>query len=324
MHRFAQSREFLAPLAFLVATVQLFSAASAGPAVEQFTVEDLESAPGKIEIEQSSDFSTGNPTRLVQPDGAGGFIYDQNTITLQRHETEVQLGITDWFKVSFALEFDQERFDDPDSLADANRFAELVPSEFSLGAVVVFSKPKAEGVGFGFKVEYEDPIGGDVEDTAQLYFGPIIEAHTGPWALITNLTFVTYHNGRAAPDNPDYVADRKVDFSYFVQGQYDVSKHFSVALEAYGTIDRLGDSGTRDDAAQIFGDFDQHRIGPVLYWTFAGDQIAGKLADQGKNNDDKGTDDDEQPSLTVGFGPLLGLNENTPDVTYKLQVSAEF
>lgn len=324
MRRLSRIQDCLALLAIMAGVVQLFSTAAAGPSINQFTVEDLESAPGKIEIEHNSDFSSGNPARLVEPDGAGGFIYDQNEITRQRHETEVQLGITDWFKVSFGLEFDQERDDDPDSPEDANAFEDLVPVEFSLGAVVVFSKPKAQGVGFGFSVEYQNPIAGDVEDRGELYFGPIIEAHTGHWALITNLTFVTYHNGRAAPDNPDYVADRKVDFSYFVQGQYDVSKHFSVALEAYGTIDRLGDSGTRDDAAQIFGDFDQHRIGPVLYWTFARDQPARKLAAQAKNDDDNGKDDDEQPSLTVGFGPLLGLNENTPDVTYKLQVSAEF
>lgn len=324
MHSFERKKEKL----FLLVALLLhpFCRAEAGPSINQYTVEDLESEPGKIEIEQNSDFSVGQPARLFQPDGAGGFIYDQNTISRQRHNTEVQLGITDWLKLSVGFDLEQERIDDPASPAEANAFGDLSFDEFSLGAVVVFSKPKPEGIGFGFLVEYQNAIGGNVEDLSELYFGPIIEAHTGPWALTANLAFVTYHNGRPAPDNPGFVADRKVDFSYFLQGAYQVSKQFSAAIEAYGTIDRLGDSGTPDDAAQLFGDFDQHRIGPVVYWTFAGDVFAGKLGAQ-KHHDNKGgkdDDEDDQPSLTVGFGPLFGLNENTPEITYKLQVSAEF
>ena len=309
---------------------------SAGPAINQFEVKDLESEAGSLAFETQSAFTSGQPRRkFVDTSGAGDFVFDDNTVFRQDHSLELQLGITDWFRVSAGIEYQQDRLDDPASIALANNFGALKLDELQLEGVVVLSKAKTEGVGLGLFVEYNHPISGEVESPGQLFVGPIVEAHTGPWSLTANVAFVKFIGGHAAPGDTEFVRDEKWDFNYSLQGKHKYSETLSLALEAYGTIDRLGNSGTRGESAQLFGDFNQHRIGPVAYFTLSPGEHASKAGARslakddddkggGKGGGDKDGDDDKEMSVTIGAGALFGLNENTPDVTYKLSLEIEF
>lgn len=306
--------------ALAISAVLGAATATAGPAINQFEVKDLQSAPGEFEFQSQNAFSTGQPRRQAVETAPGEFAYDDNTVIRQREALEIQVGITDYFRVRLGIEFEQERLDEPGLFADRNAFGDLELDELALEGVFVFVKPKAEGVGLGLLVEYGAPISGGVESQSEVYIGPIIEAHTGPWSLIANLAFVRHMGGDAEQGDTDYVRDEKWDFSYFLQGQYEVSKAWTVALEAYGTFDRIANSGSRSGEAELFGDFDQHRAGPVIYYAFSPN--AGVNRNSTSKLDDDGGD--KQVEVSIGAGALFGLNENTPDTTYKLSIEVEY
>lgn len=296
------------------------TAARAGPAINQFEVKDLQSAPGEFEFQSQNAFSTGQPARRsvgTSPD----IDYDDNTVIRQREALELQVGITDYFRIRLGIEFEQERLDDPQLFADRNAFAKLELDELALEAVLVFVKPKPNGVGLGLLIEYGAPLSGGSESQSEVFIGPIVEAHAGPWSLIGNFAFVRHMGGNAEAGNDDYVRDEKWDFSYFLQGQYEFSKAWALAVEAYGTIDRLGNSGTKSEEAALFGDFDQHRAGPVAYYTFSPDGFGRTRGAAPRLAEDGG---DKEVEVSVGVGALFGLNEHTPDTTYKLSVEVEF
>ena len=103
------------------------------------------------------------------------------------------------------------------------------------------------------------------------------------------------------------------------------SENWALALEGYGTIERLGKTGHPSEAALLFGDFDQHRIGPVLYYTYSFNGRRGGQSvsrDSGLLSDAGG--EAESTQLTIGFGLLHGLNGNTPDHTFKLSIEVDF
>ncbi|MGA7117187.1 MAG: hypothetical protein WBY12_08330, partial [Hyphomicrobium sp.] len=76
--------------------------------------------------------------------------------------------------------------------------------------------------------------------------------------------------------------------------------------------------GTPGEATLAFGDHDQHRIGPILYYSY---DFGRSLRPDPRRDDDGSIETSE---LTVGLGFLAGLNENTPDGTLKLSVELDF
>ncbi len=84
------------------------------------------------------------------------------------------------------------------------------------------------------------------------------------------------------------------------------------------TVERLGSSRHRDDAAQFFGDHDQHWIGPILYYSYD----FGRSRRSDARRDAFGNI--ENSELTLGLGLLADLNENTPDMTLKLSLEIDF
>ena len=96
----------------------------------------------------------------------------------------------------------------------------------------------------------------------------------------------------------------------------------TLALEGFGTIERLGDSGWSAQATgevieeladlasshrRLFRDHDQHRIGPVVYYKLP---VASEA--EGGDDDEEGEEESEVPSLTMGLGVLFGLNRIRP------------
>ena len=232
--------------------------AVAGPAVNQFEVKDLQIEQGEVEIEDQSDWAFGLPRRKFVNGGSPEF--DDNEVARQRHSIEMSMGLTNWLKIGPGFELEEERVDDPDSFADANKFDSLKVTEIQFEGVVVFVPVKTHGIGLGAYAELQLPVSSDEART--LYVGPIIQAVSGPWSATGNFAFVKFMGGE--PEDGE-ARDEKWDFAYFTQLKYDASEAWAFALEAYGTIDRLGNSGTPSEAAVAIGDQDQHRIAPVLY-----------------------------------------------------------
>ena len=290
--------------------------AVAGPAVNQFEVKDLQIEQGEVEIEDQSDWAFGLPRRK----SVAGPEFDDNEVARQRHSIEMGMGLTDWLKIGTGFELEEERADDPDSFADANRFDSLKVTEIQFEGLVVLVPVKTHGIGLGAYAELQLPKSSDEART--LYVGPIIQAVSGPWSATGNFAFVKFMGGNPEPGE---ARDEKWDFAYFTQLKYEASEAWAFALEAYGTIDRLGNSGAPSEAAVAIGDQDQHRIGPVLYYTFKRDRMAPvtamKLGAASEGDDDG---DDEGTSATLGLGFLAGLNDNTPDGTLKLGLEIEF
>lgn len=302
-------------------TVSTAGVAYAGPAVNQFEVKDLESAPGDFEFQSQNAWSSGQPRRKSALGDGGEVILDDNTVIKQRQALEVQLGITDWFRVRLGVEFEQERLEDPALFSQIDKFDSWKFDEVAVEGVLVFLKPRDNGIGLGLLIEYGAPVGAG-DEAAELYIGPIVEARSGPWSMIANLMLVEYIGGKSSED--DFVRDEKLDFSYATQLQYRASKNWAFALEAYGTFDRLGNSGSPGEEREVFGDHDQHRMGPIAYYNFFPGAASMTLAvEQAKLSGAEG-DDDKELSVSIGSGVLFGLNENTPDFTYKLSLEVEY
>lgn len=298
--------------------------ATAGPAIGQFEVKDLETEPGSIEFQSQNAHAFGQPRRAVvpDPDNPGELLFDDNSVSKRRHALELEFGITSFFRTRVGIEYESERVEDPTGFGDAEAFTDLRLEEIAVEGVVTFIKvPEAGGVGVGMLAEYEHPT--ENSEQRSLTFGPIIHATQGPWTAVANLTLV--HDFGGAADE----RDEKWDFTYAAVLAYEVSDTWTLAMEAYGSVHRLGETGTRSEESELFGDFDQHRLGPIVYYTFeAGPKPdlprfgQGRGAAQGLADADG--DDDENIEVAIGVGLFFGLTDNTPDHTLKWSVEVDF
>jgi hypothetical protein len=303
---------FAAAIAALTVLCGRAGSASADPAVGQFELKTLESGPGFLEFQSQNAWSFGQPRReTTVVDGEQ--IYDDNSIIKQREALEMEMGLTRHLKMRVGIEFEQERLDDPPSPAEANDFAPLQLDEIGAEVIAIFIPRDGDGFGFGTVVEFERPLEGD--EQMSLIMGPIFEYATGPW-LVAAIPMLVHDFG-GDPDE-DGIRDEKWDFAYAAQLAYTFNDNWTLAMEAYGTVERLGNTGTPGEATLAFGDHDQHRIGPILYYSY---DFGRSLRPDPPRDDDGGIETSE---LTVGLGFLAGLNENTPDGTLKLSVELDF
>jgi hypothetical protein len=308
-------RKLQASAAAIVALTFFFGgtgSAVADPAVGQFELKTLESAPGYLEFQSQNAWSFGQPRRETAIVN-GERIYDDNSIIKQREALEMEMGFTRYLKMRVGIEFEQERLDDPQTIAEANDFAPLQLDEIGAEVIAIVIPRDGDGFGLGTVVEFERPFEGDEE--MSLIMGPIFEYAQGPWLLAAIPMLV--HDFGGEPDE-DGVTDDKWDFAYAAQLAYTFNDNWTLALEAYGTVERLGNTGTRGEATLAFGDHDQHRIGPVLYYSY---DFGRSLRPDPRRDDDGSIETSE---LTIGLGFLAGLNEDTPDGTLKLSVEVDF
>jgi len=292
------------------------SSAYAEPVIGQFELKTLESDAGSIELQSQNAWSWDYPDRRVAVDGAE-LLYDDNAVVRRRHALEVEIGFTRAIKMRAGVEFEQERLDDPPAIEHANGFGELELAEVGVELVGVVAPRRGDGTGFGVVVELEHPVENREHDT--LFLGAIFEFQSGRW-FVAAVPMVARAFGGSADDGER--ADHKWDFAYATQLAYTISNDWALALEAYGTVERLGDSGHPSESALRFGDSDQHRAGFVLYRTHRfGCAHCRRTAALGTSSDD---DFDEAWTLTIGFGWLAGLNRYTPDHTFKLSIELDF
>ncbi len=302
-------------VATLLTSMLLCSAspALAGPAIGQFEMKQVETEAGDIEFQSQNAYGWGQPARRYYETSPGEYAYDDNTVAEARNALEIEVSPTDWFRFRLGIEYEKERLDEPADPVDANAFDSLKLDEYAAEAVVVLVPIKGDGLGLAWLTEFEKPV--DNSEPMTINTGPLIEAKQGSWRFLLNL-FATHFFG-GDPEEPGMPTDDKWDFNYAAQAKYDFSEEFALALEAYGTVDRIGNTGTPSEEAVLFGDFNQHRIGPVFYYEMRLD----KFGAGGAGGDDK---DDEGTIARFGVGLLAGLNENTPDGTLKLSLEIDF
>lgn len=288
------------------------SPAAAEPAIGQFELKTLESAPGYLEFQSQNAWTYGQPRRQ-SADVDGEQVYDDNAVIKQREALEMEMGFTRYLKMRIGIEFEEERVDDPASPAEANAFAAIKLDEIGTELIAVLIPRDGDGFGFGTVVEFERPL--ESGEQMSLIMGPIFEYATGPW-LVSAIPMLVHDFG-GDPDE-DGIKDDKWDFAYAAKVAYEFSETWTLALEAYGTVERLGSSGTQGEAALAFGDHDQHRLGPILYYTYD----FGRSLRPDPRRDSDG--EIETSEVSVGLGLLAGLNDNTPDATLKLSVEVDF
>ncbi|MGD9785609.1 MAG: hypothetical protein AB7E80_07895 [Hyphomicrobiaceae bacterium] len=297
--------------------------AAAEPAIGQFELKGLEAEPGRVEFQSQNAFVMGNPRRRFAPDAPGEFVYDENEVQRLRHALEIEMSLTRFWRMRVGIEFEKERLDDPPAPALANAFDDLKLTEVALESVIILKPVSENGIGFGLLTEFEHPFGS--AGLNSIVFGPIIGARSGAWTALLNLTLVHFFGaGEITPDGLE--KDNKWDLAYAAQLKHDFSESWALALEAYGTFDRLGSTGRPGEGALAFGDHDQHRAGPVLYYAWrsaaaGGGEVRGLDGDDGKAT---GDGDDGGVEVTLGTGLLFGFNDNTPAATLKLSLEVEF
>lgn len=306
-----RTRGLCALFSAVAAVSALQCPAWAGPAIGQFELKTLESEPGYLEFQSQNAWSFGQPSRTAAAVG-GETLYDDNSVMRQRHALEMELGFTTFLKMRIGIEYEKERLDEPVSIASGDAFGALKLEEVGGELIAVFIERDGDGFGLGAVAEVERPLNRD--DQMGLILGPIFEFAAGPWFFAAIPMAVHHFNG----EPEDGVRDDKWDAAYAFQAAYTFSPSWTLALEAYGTFDRIGSTGERGEASLRFGDHNQHRLGPILYYTI---DLGRSLRSDRPAADGE---DVETSKVEIGVGYLAGLNENTPDSTLKLSVEVEF
>ena len=262
----------------------------------------------------------GTSRRAGSPAGPDGPEFDENAVVRQRHAIELEMGLTQSVKMRIGAEFEKERLDEPATILEANDFGDLSLTELGAEVIAILAPREGNGAGLGLVAELEGPI--DQEESNHLTLGPVLEFQSGRWFAAAVPMFVYAFGGEKEEGEE---IDNKWDFAYAAQASYTLSDTWALALEGYGTIDRLGNSGHPSEAAELFGDFDQHRVGPVLYYSvgFDGSRSAAPSA-SGSAILPVASEEEEGATLTIGLGLLEGLNGNTPDHTLKLSIEIDF
>jgi hypothetical protein len=319
-------------LAFLGALLgPIIVGGGASAQLNQLEVKQPKVEKGEVEVEYLGEYYFGQPRRRFIVEEPGVFEFDGNEFNRQRHTFAFSYGVTRWLSLELALEAEQERFEDAESPAMARGFDELKVTEIQFeSTIVIMPTPKNGGFGLAGLIEYNLPFNRD--ETDQLFLGSALQYAWGPWTATANLYAVKHFGGREELDGAP-ISDERWDFQYAAQLKYRVNDTITLALESFGVVERLGDSGTRSEESKLFGDFDRHLLGPALYYSWGGDNggaapKAGKrlrVRDaNGKNGDDDKNGGSEGPRYTLGTGVLFGLNENTSDVALKWSLEVEF
>ena len=290
----------LLTLSFLIVSPAIVLA---GPSIGQFEIKELEIEVGAIELQSQNAYSFNHPNRTFINDN-GDVEFDENEYVKQRHALEIEISPTHFMRTRIGIEFEKERFDDPETLAEATSYDRLKLSEIAFETIVVLQAPTEKQLGIGLLAEFELAAQAE-DDSKSITFGPILQYHINNWQLSSNLYGVY---------NIDGEDQGKWDFSYASRILYQQNPQWSVAIEAYGTIDRLGNSG---EIRSPLGDHDQHRLGPIIYYAINTDW-------QPKSGFNPATDEEQESSLSIGIGWFFGLNDNTPEHTLKWSIEYEF
>lgn len=194
-----------------------------------------------------------------------------------RYSTELDLGYspTSWFFIGGKVNSDQA--------VDENWKTSTVGAEMQLR----FGKARP-GFDFGWYSSVDVHVSD--QETNTFTFGPIIQFGDDKLSLTLN-PFLQKTFGENRTEG--------LDFTYGVMAKREIKEGMAIGIEAYGTIP---DAGSGTPVA-----FQEHRIGPVLYF----ERDFGQPKTKGG----------QQPKAALDIGVYFGMTEATPDVTGKAKLS---
>ena len=261
----------------LAVALTVVSSAFAQPVKAEFEIQESTIDEGEMQLQYRGAWHEGLPSS-----GSGTeSLDDEETPLRQTHEFEIQMSITSHWLIAMTHGFEQEVG------GDLNLTAIEVESQIELITL--------EGDGFGLAVQAgtEKPLRRAAEEEApDFHFGPILELAKGKTLFTFNPLF--FRNFGALADQEGW------GFEYGWQGRYELTPRLALALESFGEIEDLANSGPFNEQV--------HSIGPAFYYTF------GEADEEAK----KGAE------LTVSFGAQFGLTDATSDVALKVFIGHEF
>ena len=210
-------------------------------------------------------------------------------------EVGVSYGFSDWWKAGLKVAFDKPVGGDFEAV--------------TVGAEAQFLLRKGEGRApvIAWFTGVDAAVQSDQTNT--LTFGPLWQ-----WALDdkTSFTLNTLFQ-RTFGDN----REKGTDFAYAWQLKREVREGFSLGLEGYGVLPTIGDTPGID--------FQEHRIGPVLYFERSLKRSAAPAKVSMKDSKGAaGKDDEGGPKLNIEAGILFGLTDATQDRVYKIKGAVTF
>ena len=284
-------------MAVSAVVVAWLTVAGTKPVLAEFEIQEAEIEKGEIEIEYRGAYHWGIPKST---EGAEEFVAGEVNNTVQSHELEVQMGITNWWMISAVAGFDQPLGEDLQ--------ASSVEVETQFGLI----RREGNGVGLAFQMQYEQAINHGAQedgDPNELGIGPIVELARGPLLLTFNPLF-----GKQIGKFAD---QEGLGFEYGWRGEYAVNKRWGLAVEMFGEIEDLANAGSFND--QI------HSLGPTLLINFGGDEDEDGGEEDSANSDEaKGKLTGPQMAFSMNVGLQFGLTDATSDTALKFQGMLQF
>jgi hypothetical protein len=213
-------------------------------------------------------------------------------------EAGVAYGVRDWWTAGVKFNLDKP-------------FGESL--QFSTAGIehlFVLRKLNA-GFGLGFYAGVDAAI--DRDATNSTTFGPVIQFGTDKTSLTLN-PFLSKTFGQNREDG--------IALNYGWQAKHELREGLAFGIEGYGVISNLGNSQGLD--------FQEHRIGPVLYFERElGSSKNGGSATKLSMKDTKGATgggmaDAATPKLAFEVGVLFGLTQGTQDTAIKVKGGISF
>jgi hypothetical protein len=192
----------------------------------------------------------------------------------QSHELELKHGFTDrWEGIAEAVL--KQRIGES-----------LKGTQLEIGAQYELIEREGDGLGLAFRGIYEFALQDGSPD--EILFGPLAKFVNGRDSVTVNTFFVTQLGDDAEIDS----LELKVNWRL----KHELGKKFALGVEGYSKVEDLSHAGTFDDQ--------QHRLGPVAYFEFEGDE--------------------NKPEWEFAAGALFGVSDATSDVTFKFDAEVKF
>jgi hypothetical protein len=279
----------------------------AKPVLAEFEIQEAEIEKGEIEIEYRGAYHWGipKPTPGNEAEEEEELEPGEVNDTVQSHEVEIQMGISDWWLVAVTGAFDQAQGE--------NLRASAVELETQFGLI----RREGNGLGLAFQMGYEQAINNhkhlDEGEANEFGFGPIVELASGKFLLTLNPLF--------SKQIGTFADQEGLGFEYGWRGKYDLVKHWGVGVEMFGEIEDLANAGSFEDQL--------HSIGPTLFWNPGGDEVEREAGEAKANggDDDSGNGKEPEPAemeFSMNVGAQFGLTDVTSDTALKFQGALQF
>ncbi len=208
----------------------------------------------------------------------------------QSYEIGYGYGFTDWFKAGVKLGFEQPVGENLEATsAGVEAQALLLNPEKSPIGLAWFT-----GLDFGLKRGESEVV----------TFGPLIGFKLGS---AIDITLNPLFERAWAPSEPG------VNFVYAWQAKTEVSKTVALGIEGYGAIPGIANAPSTD--------FQEHRIGPVIYLSHALSRHAAGARSMKLGMGNGAGEASEGPKLELQLGVLFGLTEATADTTGRAKLA---